>query len=548
MLDDSFILGGGIAVGGTTQFAELREQIAELLRENVPRRLAEGDATLWGPKAHAEAANRLGWLTLPATSRHLVSDLRAVREELLADGLDHVVLLGMGGSSLAPEVICRTLGVELTVSDTTDPAQVHSALSQQLDRTVVVVSSKSGGTVETDSGRRVYWQAFADAGLSEAEITRRFIVVTDPGSPLEAIGKQLNVREVFLADPQVGGRYSALTAFGLVPAAIAGADVETLLDEAARLATRLGSDGPALRLGVALAVAAKGGRDKLVLAEDGTGVVGLGDWIEQLIAESTGKDGTGILPVVIERPDAPGSHGPDALLTTVGGALRLGEHGVVAGANAQPDLTVNGPLGAQFLTWEYATAVAGKLLGINPFDQPNVAESKQNTADILDTGSVPESTPLLRIGDCELHGDPALFGQARNTDSAIASLIGAAGERGYIAIMAYLDRIGDAAVAELRVLLARRTSRPVTFGWGPRFLHSTGQYHKGGPANGAFLQLTGAVHADLAIPGKSYSFAQLQAAQAAGDRTALTGRGFPLLHIHLSDRKRGIDELLETLR
>jgi glucose-6-phosphate isomerase len=236
------------------------------------------------------------------------------------------------------------------------------------------------------------------------------------------------------------------------------------------------------------------------------------------------------------------------LLTTVGGALRLGEHGVVAGANAQPDLTVNGPLGAQFLTWEYATAVAGKLLGINPFDQPNVAESKQNTADILDTGSVPESTPLLRIGDCELHGDPALFGQARNTDSAIASLIGAAGERGYIAIMAYLDRIGDAAVAELRVLLARRTSRPVTFGWGPRFLHSTGQYHKGGPANGAFLQLTGAVHADLAIPGKSYSFAQLQAAQAAGDRTALTGRGFPLLHIHLSDRKRGIDELLETLR
>lgn len=563
MLDESFVVGGGMAIGGTAAIATIGDQIAALLHDEIPQRLAGGDATLWGPDAQAEASDRLGWLTLPATSRHLVSDLKSVREELKADGLDQVVLAGMGGSSLAPEVICRTLGVDLTVLDTTDPAQLQNALKQQLRRTVVVVSSKSGGTVETDSQRRAYWRAFLDAGYSETEIARRFIIVTDPGSPLETVGKQLKAREIFLADPQVGGRYSALSAFGLVPAALAGADVGTLLDEAARLASTLGSDGPALRLGVALAIAAKQGRNKLVLAEDGTGLVGLGDWIEQLVAESTGKDGNGILPVVVERPDTAGSRDKDMLLATIGGALRLsgqrlGDHGVVAGGvvagtAAQPDLTVNGPLGAQFLTWEYAVALAGKLLGINPFDQPNVAESKQNTAAILDGGAAPEPAPLLRpIGHqsehLEFYGDPAMFGQVRSVSSAVASLIGAAGKWGYIAIMAYLDRIGDAAAAELRGLLARRTPRPVTFGWGPRFLHSTGQYHKGGPANGAFLQLTGVVDTDLAVPGKPYSFGQLQAAQAAGDRAALTGRGLPLLRVHLRNRKRGIDDLLEALR
>ncbi|MGH3545453.1 MAG: hypothetical protein ACRDPW_05965, partial [Mycobacteriales bacterium] len=238
-LDESFVVGGGMAVGGTAQIATLGKTIAALLRDDIPRRLAAGDATLWGPDARTEASARLGWLTLAATSRHLVSDLKAVRKELLADGLDHVVLAGMGGSSLAPEVICRTLGVELTVLDTTDPGQVRSALRKHLDRTVIVVSSKSGGTVETDSQRRAYWQALKDTGLSDAEVGRRFIIVTDPGSPLEAIGKQTGVREIFLADPQVGGRYSALSAFGLVPAAIAGIDTETLLDEAARLTPTL---------------------------------------------------------------------------------------------------------------------------------------------------------------------------------------------------------------------------------------------------------------------------------------------------------------------
>ncbi|MGH3429861.1 MAG: hypothetical protein ACRDQZ_20210 [Mycobacteriales bacterium] len=547
-LDEGFVFGGGMTVGGTHTVAGVGKRIAELLKQNIPSRLSSGDATLWGPAAQAEAEIRLGWLQLPDTSRKLASDLVSVREELRAEGLDRVVLGGMGGSSLAPEVIARTLGLDLTVLDTTDPGQVREALGDRLERSVIVVSSKSGGTVETDSHRRACWQAFADTGMSEEQIARRFIIVTDPGSPLETIGKQLKVREIFLANADVGGRYSALTAFGLVPAALAGADVMVLLDEAARLATTLVSDGPALRLGVAMGMAAIAGRDKLVLAEDGTGLVGLGDWVEQLVAESTGKNGTGILPIVVEQPDAPGSHGSDVVLTTIGGAISLGDSGRVPGVSAEPDLTVNGPLGAQFLAWEYATAVAGMLLEINPFDQPNVAESKQNTAKILDGEEPPAQKPFARTANIELYGDAALFEGVRSPGGAVASLIGAIGKGGYLAIMAYLDRIHDAAAGELRSLLARRTDRPVTFGWGPRFLHSTGQYHKGGPANGAFLQITGAVNNDLDVTGKAYSFGRLQAAQAAGDRQALSGRGRPLLRVHLVDRERGIDELLEALR
>lgn len=550
-LDDNFMFGGGIAVSGTHTIANLNERIAELLVKDVPHRLTKGDPNLWGAAAADEARDRLGWLTLPATSRHLISDLASVREELRAEGLDHVVLAGMGGSSLAPEVMARTLGVDLTVLDTTDPAQVRSALSQRLEHTVVVVSSKSGGTVETDSHRRAYWQALRDTGLSDDEVARRFIIVTDPGSPLDLIGKQLGVREIFLADPRVGGRYSALSAFGLVPAALAGGNMTELLEDAARLGTTLGSDGPALRLGVALAVAAQAGRDKLVIAEDGTGMVGLGDWVEQLIAESTGKDGKGILPVVVERPDHvadPGERGSDVLLTTVGGALKLGHTGVIPSAAIQPDLTVNGPLGAQFLTWEYATAIASILLGVNPFDQPNVTESKRNTATILESGKLPGGEPFLRTGHLELYGDSTLFNDVRSVSGAVASLIGAVPERGYLALMAYLDRFGNSAAAQLRALVARRTQHAVTFGWGPRFLHSTGQYHKGGPATGGFLQITGAVTHDLSVPDKPYSFGELQAAQAAGDRVALSSRNLPLLRVHLTDRASGLDELMEALR
>ena len=437
-------------------------------------------------------------------------------------------------------MITRTLGLPLTVLDTTDPHQVRAALADRLDRTVVVVSSKSGSTVETDSHRRAYWQAFVDAGI--AEPAKRFVVVTDPGSPLEKLARDEGMHLV-LADPDVGGRYSALTAFGLVPAYLAGVKVAELLDQAEELAATLGNDegpNPALALGSALGAAARAGRDKLALADDGTGITGLGDWIEQLVAESTGKDGTGILPVVVENPTAPGATGEDVLTVTYGGALPPAE---VPGHGVRPDVAVNGPLGAQFLVWEAATAFAGRLLRINPFDQPNVTESKENTNRILGSGLDP-ATPSFVDGPVEGHGGAGVS----TVDEALSWLLDQVGDGGYLAVMAYLDRAGEAALADIRPALARASGRPVTFGWGPRFLHSTGQYHKGGPQVGAFLQVTGAATDDLAVPGQPYSFGTLQAAQAGGDRQALSSRDRPLLWLHLTDRAAGVAHLLAAAR
>jgi glucose-6-phosphate isomerase len=348
---------------------------------------------------------------------------------------------------------------------------------------------------------------------------------------------------VFLADPDVGGRYSALTAFGLVPTALAGVDVAELLDQAEALSAALSDneDNPGLALGAALGAAALDGRDKLALVEDGTGILGLADWIEQLIAESTGKQGKGILPVVVENPSSPGVTGDDMLTVSVGGSL---SPGAVPGGGVQPHLAVNGPLGGQFLAWEFATAIAGRVLGINPFDQPNVQESKDNTNRILAEG-LPDETPTLIEGAIEVYA-PA---PASSLDDALATFLGKVGPENYLAVMAYLDRFADSAAAELRPLLAERTGRPVTFGWGPRFLHSTGQYHKGGPAVGRFLQITGAVDQDLAVPGKPYTFGGLQAAQAAGDRLAL-GQRAPggVLRLHLTDRTEGIAQLLRAFQ
>jgi len=537
-LTEDVAAAAGLMVWGAGSVPGAAQARQELVEAGVPGQLAAKDPTLWGPAAEAEASIRLGWVDTFRRSRELLPQLAALRDEL--PPYDHVVLAGMGGSSLAPEVITRTLGVELTILDTTDPHQVRAALADRLDRTIVVVASKSGSTVETDAHRRAYWQAFVDAGV--ADPASRFVVVTDPGSPLEAVAREAGMR-VVLADPDVGGRYSALTAFGLVPAYLAGVKVAELLDQAEQFAGSLGADAagnPALALAAALGGAARNGRDKLALIDDGTGITGLGDWIEQLIAESTGKDGTGILPVVVENPASPGATGPDVLTVTVGGSLAAAE---VPGRGVRPDVAVNGPLGAQFLVWEAATALAGRLLGINPFDQPNVAESKENTNRILADGLTPEPASFVD-GPVEGYGG----GGASTVEDALAWLLNQVGDHGYLAVMAYLDRFGDAAVADVRPLLARASGRPVTFGWGPRFLHSTGQYHKGGPAVGAFLQITGAVTEDLPVPEQSYTFGQLIAAQAAGDRTALASRGRPLLRLHLTDRAAGIARVLAAVR
>ncbi|GAA0624541.1 glucose-6-phosphate isomerase [Sporichthya brevicatena] len=506
----------------------------------VVQRLAAKDATLWGDAATEEAAIRLGWLDLPTSSRELLPRIAEVRAGLQADGLDHVVLAGMGGSSLAPEVICRNAGVELTVLDTTDANQIRRTLADRLDRTVVVVASKSGGTIETDSHRRAYIQAFRDAGLSDEQIAARFVVVTDPGSPLEEIATEGNYRALFLADPNVGGRYSALSAFGLVPSGLAGADVAKLLDEAAELRPALEQlgDNPGLLLGAALSGAATHSREKLVLANTDPALEGFGDWVEQLIAESSGKEGKGLLPVIVEGIDAPGwaDIGPDAVRATLGD---------VDGSEIR---ITSGPLGAQFLLWEWATAFMGWGLHTSPFDQPNVTESKDNTARLLESatdGVLDVPAPLFTDGPIEVHGDQALLGEAKSLVDALELILRQVQPTGYLALMAYLDRFADADIARLRPALARLLAGPqVTFGWGPRFLHSTGQFHKGGQPVGVFLQITGAVEEDLPIPGRPYSFATLQMAQALGDLGALQSRNRPALRLHLTDRKAGIATLL----
>jgi hypothetical protein len=523
-----------VAAGDERLAATVRELAARAEAEGLAARLSAGDPTLWGPEAEPEAKVRLGWLAAGATSRDLLPRLAALRAELAADGIDRVVLAGMGGSSLAPEVICHTAGAGLVVLDTTDPGQVAAAFAEDLERTVVVVSSKSGGTVETDSHRRAAVAAFRAAGIEDAG--RHLVAVTDPGSPLAATAREAGFRAVILADPDVGGRYSALTAFGLVPAALAGVDVAALLDQAAALRGQLaGEHNPALDLGLALGAAWTVGRDKIVIADTGSGIAGLGDWAEQLIAESTGKDGKGLLPVVVEGVTAPGTSGPDVALVTVGPP-----------GDADPVASVTGPLGAQFLAWEYAVAVAGWVLGINPFDQPNVQESKDNTARILESG-LPSARPRFADGAVEVYGDAALLGAADDTAAALAALCAAIPDRGYLAVMAYLDREKDASALDLRAELAGVTGRAVTFGWAPRFLHSTGRYHKGGPPVGAFLQITAEPDASVAVPGRPYDFATLQAAQAAGDRQALAHRDRPLLHLHLTDRAAGLGQLLEAI-
>lgn len=497
----------------------LHRTLSRAVEERVASRLFEQDTTLWGPDAEREASIRLAWTALPKTSVPLVAEIVELREGLNAKGLTHVVLCGMGGSSLAPEVICKADDVDLTVLDSSHPDMVRRALADRLEESIVVVSSKSGSTVETDSLMRAYVAALTNAGRNPAD---HLVVVTDPGSPFDHESSAAGYR-VFRADPHVGGRYSALTAFGLVPSGLAGADIAQLLEDAAAFAASAAQDdgeqNEALRLGAALGTAAIGGVDKLVLW-DAAGR-GLGDWIEQLVAESTGKLGRGILPVVV-----PGSDSPNFSPSTPDSFV------VALNTESEPDAewraSISGPLGAQFMLWEAAVAVAGWVIGINPFDQPDVESAKSAARDLLsDDGSVTtESDSLSDIDELLALLDP---------------------ETGYLAIQAYLDRVGLPEYEDLRELLAQRTGRPVTFGWGPRFLHSTGQYHKGGPPTGVYLQLTDEPAEDLAVPGREFSFGSFIAAQAAGDAQVLRAQGRPVLRLHLDDAAHALPRLRSLL-
>ena len=524
------------ATGAARQAHE--QHLPALLEDRIATRIFAKDHTLWGPDAEQESAVRLGWVEAASVSQPLVGDILELRDALKAEGVTRIVLCGMGGSSLAPEVIAGTAGVELTVLDSTDPEQVSAAVADRLDETAIVVSSKSGSTVETDSQRRIFEQAFTDAGI---DAKSRIIIVTDPGSPLDKASREAGYRAVFNADPNVGGRFSALTAFGLVPCGLAGVDIQAFLDEAEEAAEILNEDSED-NIGLALGTALGGTtplRNKIVIAEDGSGIVGFADWAEQLIAESTGKLGTGVLPVVAGPASPEATLGaPDVLVIRLVAAdadVQLGEN----------EVAIAGGLATQMMVWEFATAVAGRLLGINPFDQPDVEAAKIAARGLLDAQPAP--TPAnFTDGAIEVRGGEWL-GDAGTAAEAVSALLGELGPDNYLSVQAYFDRLAYASLEGVRDELAAASGRPVTFGWGPRFLHSTGQFHKGGPAIGVFLQVTAASAADLAIPDRPFTFGELISAQAAGDAQVLSEHGRPVLRLHLTDRAAGVKQLQELI-
>jgi glucose-6-phosphate isomerase len=509
--------------------------------------ITAGDASLWGPAAEDEASRRLGWVQAVSVSRPLVPEITALRDEFVAQGVTRVVLAGMGGSSLAPEVIAQSAGVPLVILDSTAPGQVLAAIDGDaeaggLAQTLLVVSSKSGSTIETDSAKRAFEAAYRDLGIDPAE---RIVVVTDPGSPLEEAARADGYR-VFTADPTVGGRYSALTAFGLVPSGLAGVDIEDLLNEADATLLEVAIDSPenpALVLAAAIAGGGEHRRDKLGLVMDDAHLPGLPDWIEQLIAESTGKQGTGILPVVLLPVSPEVESTPEDLQVArfVDDAhkLHLFEH-------HHGEILVSGSLGAQFVVWEYATAIAGRMLGIDPFDQPDVESAKVATRGLLDARPAP-TPPAFVVDGVEVRvSDPALA-VSGTVAGVLEALWATVPADGYVSIQAYVNRLDVPQLHGLRELVAADAGRPTTFGWGPRFLHSTGQYHKGGPANGVFLQITERTDVDLEIPGRPFTFSELIQAQAAGDASVLAeGHGRPVVTLTLTDPQIDVLSLFEA--
>jgi transaldolase/glucose-6-phosphate isomerase len=467
---------------------------------------------------------------------------------------DRAVVLGMGGSSLAPLVFSesfpRRAGFpKLEILDSTHPAMVAAVGAEKLDRTIFIVSSKSGSTLEPNIFFDTFFERVREV-LGE-RAGERFVVITDPGSALEREAKARRVRRIFPGDPRIGGRYSALSNFGIVPAAFAGIDVAELLRRAAAMAKRCRLDlgeNPGVQLGAALGALAREGRDKTTFAT-GPPVSRFGMWIEQLIAESTGKEGTGILPVEGEALGAPAVYGPDRFFvgiarpgdTSLVGAIRpLGQAGH---PTASFELSDALDLGAEMFRWEFATAIAGKVLGINPFDQPNVQEAKDRTNEILggkqstvDSGQAGKSTVDSR--------------QSTVDGAELLNLLGSIKPGDYFAITAYIPSTEENEAKLNRIRLAVRDAKKIatTVGFGPRFLHSTGQLHKGGPATGVFLQITDSARSDVPIPGKPYTFGQVIAAQAAGDLAALKARGRRAMHVHLADLSSGLSDLDGAVR
>jgi glucose-6-phosphate isomerase len=522
--------------------ASLRPQVDDRLAlaagARVAERLHDGDATLWGEPGTPEIANRLGWLTI---AERMLGELDAVEtfaQEVRDEGLLDVVLLGMGGSSLAPEVLRRAFGhragsPRLHVLDSTDAATIRAVEDAiEPERALFVVSSKSGGTIEPLSLFAHFWSLLGEG--------KSFMAITDPGSGLASLAEEHGFRRTFLGDPDIGGRYSALSPFGIVPAVLMGVDVRPLLvgapsawqtDVSAAPGAGAGSPAPAghtaaVWLGAALSALAQGGRDKLtfVISES---LPGLGLWLEQLVAESTGKHSTGILPVAEEPLGEPGSYGEDRVFAYLPD-LNAPDHELDARVHAlaqagHPLITIptRGPadLGRVFLLAELAVAVAGWGLQINPFDQPNVQQAKDATKRVLADYEARHELPQVAAAD----------------EAALRSMLLDSTPPDYVAIMAYAQPSAefDEAAAELRAAIRDATKATTTFGYGPRFLHSTGQFHKGGPKTGRFLQLLHDGPSDVDIPGAPYTFTTLKDAQAIGDLNTLRELGLPAERVKL---------------
>ena len=551
---------------GSSIAEELRACEERLRAGRIGDRLHARDHTVWGPDP-TEIADRLGWLTLPTA---MSAELPAIEQVVAggrAAGLTRALLLGMGGSSLAPEVFSRVLGdrpgyLSLRVLDSTHPDAVRAAVAEAPpERTLVLVATKSGGTVETISLFRHLF-TWLDRELGRAAAQARVVAITDPGSGLEREARELGAAHVMYGDPEVGGRYSALSNFGLLPAALMGVDVARLLEAAAAEASQPVEDSAGVALGALLGCAEGSGRDKLMLRSSKS-LAPLGAWIEQLIAESTGKNGRGILPVDGEMERDAGRYPADRVfvghrLSTepAGGLDALAEagHPVAESVLDSPD-----ELGAVMYRWEIATAVAGAVMGINPFDQPNVESAKVRARNMVDayrgTGSLPVLTPTAALGGLAVYG-----GDAADVPGALAAFLRppeSDGPRGYVALHAYLapTPATDAALDRLRRRILEITGVATTCGYGPRFLHSTGQLHKGDAGTGAFIQLTAGCTDDLPIPDRagaeasSLSFGVLIEAQALGDRQALLDAGRRVLRVDLgSDPAAGLDTLVSAIQ
>ena len=551
--------------------AAIRSRLEAFTADRVAERLWAKDGSLWAAsgKPADEVAAWLGWLDLPEAMSARVTELEHLARDVREDGYRRAAVLGMGGSSLAPELFSRVFGwaggtggagaaapdgLELRVLDSTHPDVVRGFRSwASEERTLFCVSSKSGATTEPNAFQ---------AAMAEIAPALDFVAITDPGTALADLARAQEFRAIIEAPPDVGGRYSALTVFGLVPAGLAGVDVGGLLERARAMAdacrTPTAADNPGLALGAFLGEAALAGRDKLTILTDDR-LASFGDWAEQLIAESTGKAGTGIVPVVGEPLGDVASYADDrafvhlTLEPAIDGAVtellrRLEEAGHPVRRIGLADVL---DIGAEFMRWEVATAVAGIVLGIDPFDQPNVQESKDATKELLEAyrsrGALPEPMSLVAQPGLAVTADPEALGDAPVTvDGAVRHLIASArGGSDYVAILAYVPP--DPGVVDglqrIRERIRDATGAATTLGFGPRFLHSTGQLHKGGPETGIFLQVTAEPSKDLPIPGWEETFGTLVAAQALGDLASLQRRGRRAMRIHLADLEGGLDRL-----